>query len=190
LGYFGGFWPKTGFWPDPDPGAAGVLHQPLRGPPPGAGGARFGISGIPGIRDRWSETSGDQGPQTSWLGRSQPDTSPPRGTPGTPDPGFPGFRIPTSPPRGVLHQPLAAGPCPRPRAPGLRRAFSTPGPERASDPKPPPGARIPPFPKPRRRAPARGVDVKGGSPTPLFRKTGLPGPPRGPELQNPQKVGF
>jgi len=134
------------------------VKQPLRGPPPGAGEPVRGSSGSRRVRRPGPGTSGDRSPRLhGWetpsrvparLGRAQDAKS-----------RIPGIcRRPTSPPRGVLHQPLAAGPCPRPGVPGVPGGrFSRRGPVRASVPEIPLLGVHPSFPE----TPGQGPGARG-----------------------------
>jgi len=165
-------------------------------PPPGAGepgtGSRtglripegFGGRGPGDLRDMVSDPGGDP----SQAPRRGPGDRGARiqdlGTSGVPESRTSSAAIRA---RGVLHQPLAPGPCPR-----IGRIW--PGdPSRGSRelfPADPSGSKIPFFqksPPEGYRAPPRGVDVKGTPPEPCFPKRGPPGPQI---LKTSQNSGF
>jgi len=152
-------------------------------PSPGGGGARNGVPRpVPGSR-RDLATRSRRSPGQASRPRRGPSLDPG----GNWGPGGPGSRIwapgapeprsrpATSRARALLHQPLAPGPCPRAGRetplgiPGTSSGVPDQTPARA-------GLQTPSFPDPRRRAPARGVDVKEGSPGPRFPEKGSPGP--------------
>jgi len=171
---FGHFSPKMGILGPFGPWRAGVLHQPLARAP---GAAQGPGRALPDLRE---PRRGSPGP-----GLRIRDPGIPRSLARGPPPGRGGgSRGPRDPaPRGVLHQPLAAGPR------GTRRGSPGPGvpgtgfPGLPGGPRPPPagaGLQTPlPDPPGNRGAPARGVDVKppsagglGTSKSRLFRDFG------------------